>query len=78
MLPITSKKIIKSVFVNFSLCRNVRDEEVNGLIDKVQDKAAFEQAVKLTDELALGENFVDFLTLPAYKILLQREEKAKL
>jgi hypothetical protein len=51
---------------------------VNGLIDKVQDKAAFEQAVKLTDELALGENFVDFLTLPAYKILLQREEKAKL
>jgi len=60
------------------LCRNVRDEEVNGLIDKVQDKAAFEQAVKLTDELALGENFVDFLTLPAYKILLQREEKAKL
>lgn len=60
------------------MCRNVRDEEVNGLIDKVQDKAAFEQAVKLTDELALGENFVDFLTLPAYKILLQREEKAKL
>ena len=58
--------------------RNIRDEEVNGLREKLTDRSAFEQAVKLTDELALGENFVDFLTLPAYKILLQREEKAKL
>ena len=46
--------------------------------EKLTDRSAFEQAVRLTDELALGENFVDFLTLPAYKLLLQREEKAKL
>lgn len=58
--------------------RQIRDEEVNVLKDKVKDMYAFEQAVNLTDELALGENFVDFLTLPAYKMLLQRENNPKL
>ena len=56
------------------MIRTVRDEEVAALREKAKDKVAFEQAVRLTDDLALGENFVDFLTLPAYKLLIQRTD----
>lgn len=56
----------------------MRNEEVNALRGTVKDKCAFDQAVRLTDDLVLGEEFLEFLTLPAYKLILKREERSRL
>lgn len=50
-------------------CR-LRDEEVANLREaRGDDTADLERAVKLMDELVLGDKFVPFLTLPAYEML---------
>ena len=57
--------------------KNIRDEEVNALRPKFENKDFFEKAVALTDELVLSEKFAEFLTLPAYDWLISREARPK-
>ena len=50
-------------------CR-LRDEEVEKLrADRGGDTADLDRAVKLLDDLVLGAEFTEFLTLPAYQLL---------
>ncbi|MFL5578550.1 MAG: malate synthase A, partial [Gemmatimonadaceae bacterium] len=60
--------------VTEALYRRVRDEELAGLGGGGGDGAAsrFADAAALLDELVLGEEFAEFLTLPGYRLLSRR------
>jgi len=51
----------------------IRDEEVAALRSAGQGAdSRLDDAVALLDELVLGEEFAEFLTIPGYRYLLQR------
>jgi malate synthase len=53
-----------------SLYRRIREEELERLLAEADaDAAVYRAAARLMDELVLGESFIDFLTLPAYREL---------
>jgi malate synthase len=53
-----------------ALYRRIRDEELQRLVRENADgEAHYRTAAKLLDELVLTDEFVDFLTLPAYEEL---------
>jgi malate synthase len=60
--------------VTAELVREVLDEEVQRITAQLGDQADAQQALKqardLFEEVALAREFVDFLTLPAYDILV--------
>jgi malate synthase len=58
--------------IDITLFRQVLDEElekVSGPDGKGVDRALYERAAKIIDQLATGKKFADFLTLPAYEQL---------
>jgi malate synthase len=59
-----------------ALYARTRDEEVAALRAAGQGAGArLDDAVALLDELVLGEEFAEFLTIPGYRYLLQRGER---
>lgn len=64
--------------IDQKLYQTVRDEEVKALRGSFEKQDLFEKAVLLTDELVLSDTFAEFLTLPAYDWLVNRETKPRL
>ena len=60
--------------IDAALYRQLRDEEVQSMRGRVSD-ATLDRAVRLFDELILGDMLADFLTLPAYDELIEMEAK---
>jgi hypothetical protein len=48
----------------------VRDEEIAALRPHLKETLLFEKSVQLTNDLVLNDKFAEFLTLPAYDILI--------
>ena len=63
--------------VTADLYRTIRREEMDGLRREVGDArwgaTRFEEAGLILDRLVTAERFTDFLTLPAYDVLVRRE-----
>jgi malate synthase len=51
-----------------ALYRSIRDEELHGLLASRSDHH-FAQAAELLDELVLSPEFVEFLTMPGYRLI---------
>jgi len=62
-------KTDQGVLIDRPYYEKLRTEEVAKL-DKLKNKMALARAVELTDELVWTDQFIEFLTLPAYDILL--------
>ena len=66
--------------VTADLYREVRDDELRRLRDEVGDGWAagrYEEAAAILDRLITGERFEEFLTLPAYDVLIGEEGKTR-
>jgi malate synthase len=63
--------------VTSDLYRTMRRDEMDRLRHEVGDQrwgsTRFEEAALLLDRLVTAEGFVEFLTLPAYDVLLRHE-----
>jgi malate synthase len=59
------------------LYRTIRREEMDGLRREVGDArwggTRFEEAALILDRLVTADRFTEFLTLPAYEVLVRRE-----
>jgi malate synthase len=58
--------------VDAALYRRVRDEELSSLRARASGESRLDDAAALLDELVLGEEFAEFLTLPGYRYLSGR------
>ena len=59
--------------IDAALVRRIEDEELAKLREtygeELYGRGRFEEARQLFDRVALSEQFVEFLTLPAYEVL---------
>ena len=67
------KKLDTGETVTSDLVKSIIDEEIADIEEEMGaeefSKFPFDQARKVFEEVALADNFVDFLTLPAYEII---------
>ncbi|HEX7152195.1 MAG TPA: malate synthase A [Thermoanaerobaculia bacterium] len=64
--------------IDEALYRHIRDEELQTIYERVgnERREYVDRAVRIFDELILGDTLADFLTLPAYDALLDLEERS--
>jgi len=70
----TGAPLVGGGAVTADLVRRIEDEELQKIRERIGDEAfsagRFEDARKVFDQVALSDEFVEFLTLPAYKLLV--------
>ena len=63
------KTVQTSGFFDDGQVRGLLKEEVDAVRAEGGGKVRVDEAKELFEQVALGENFVEFLTLPAYEVL---------